>query len=286
MKIIVLPHQGLGDQLVMNGYINYLASDPDIESITLIARSYQKRTLEHLYEDTPKVIFSWDIHESESVAYVETKNILMKRVNGMRFGDMITINDEPFIVHTFGFHSTIHSFVVPGRNWVDSFYLRANVDPSLRYSMFKIPKNMLKSKSLYESLIEFLGGTKYVLIHDDPSRQRFITADLVKKELARNGTRHLPALYLGKNRYNFPLIEGLNNIKLPEFFITESLLDLYDTIYNATECHLMNSSISILTDTMNNSNTKLYVHHYMTEDKGASLVTNTIECNRTWTAFH
>jgi hypothetical protein len=210
----------------------------------------------------------------------------MKAINGMRFGQSILLNNEKCVVHIFGFHSSVRSFVIPGRNWADSFYLHANVDPKLRYSMFTLPRNMTRSKGLYESLVDYLGGSKYVLIHDDPSRQRFITADLVKKELARNGTRHLPVLYLGKNRYNFPLIEGLNNIKLPEFFITESLLDLYDTIYNATECHLMNSSISILTDTMNNSNTKLYVHHYMTEDKGASLVTNTIECNRTWTAFH
>lgn len=42
MKVIVLPQQGLGDQIIMNGYINYLASNPDIESIVLIARSYQK----------------------------------------------------------------------------------------------------------------------------------------------------------------------------------------------------------------------------------------------------
>jgi hypothetical protein len=61
MKVVVLPHQGLGDQLIMNGYINYLASNADIESIILIARSYQKKTLEHLYQDTPKISFSWDI---------------------------------------------------------------------------------------------------------------------------------------------------------------------------------------------------------------------------------
>ena len=286
MKVIILPHQGLGDQLIMNGYVNYLASNPDIECIILIARSYQKKTLEHLYKDIKKVIFSWDMIESEITVYTETTNPLMKAINGMRFGQSILLNNEKCVVHIFGFHSSVRSFVIPGRNWADSFYLHANVDPKLRYSMFTLPRNMTRSKGLYESLVDYLGGSKYVLIHDDPSRQRYINPELVKNSMNTNGTRDLPVLYLGKNRYNFPLIEGLNNKHLPEFFITESLLDLYYTIFNATECHFMNSSISILTDTMPPNDTKLYIHHYMTEEKGASLITNTIECNRSWTAFH
>jgi hypothetical protein len=286
MKLVVLPHQGLGDQLIMNGYINYLASNPDIECIVLIARSYQKKTLEHLYQDIQKVTFSWDIIDSENTAYTETSNPLMKSINGMAFGQSILVNNEQFIVHIFGFHSSIHSFVVPGRNWADSFYINANVDPFFRYSMFTLPKNMRRSKGLYESLVDYLGGSKYVLIHDDPSRQRYINPEIVKSSMAKNGTRHLPVLYLGKNRYSFPLLEGLNNKHLPDFFITESLLDLYDTVFNATECHFMNSSISILTDTMPPNDTSLYIHHYLTEEKGASLITNTIECNRSWTAFH
>ena len=286
MKVVVLPHQGLGDQLIMNGYINYLASNADIESINLIARSYQKKTLEHLYQDTPKISFSWDIIESELTPYTETTNTLMKSINGMQFGQSILVNNELFIVHVFGFHSSIHSFVVPGKNWADSFYIRANVDPILRYSMFTLPRNMSRSKILYESLLNYLGGTKYVLLHDDPSRKRYINPELVKTSMDKNGTYNLPVLYLGKNRYNFPLLEGLNNKPLPEFFITESLLDLYDTIFNATECHLMNSSISILTDTMPPSDTYLYIHHYLTEDKGASLIINTVETNRKWTSFH
>jgi hypothetical protein len=285
MKVVVLPHQGLGDQLIMNGYINYLASNPDIESIVLIARSYQKKTLEHLYQDMQKVSFSWDIIESERTVYTETNNPLMKALNGMTFGQLILVNNEPFIVHVFGFHSSVHAFIIPGRNWADSFYINANVDPTLRYSMFTLPRNMTRSKGLYESLIDYLGGSKYILIHDDPSRQRYINANHVINAMKTNEISHLPVIYLGKNRYSFPLFEGLNNIPLPDFFYTESFLDIYDTIFNATECHFMDSSFACLTDTMNTSKSKLYLHYYITEmnRRGKFIEAHT---NRLWTTLY
>jgi hypothetical protein len=251
----------------------------------LIARSYQKKTLEHLYQDIQKVSFSWDIIESERTVYTKTTNPLIKAVNGVRFGQLILVNNEPFIVHVFGFHSSVHSFVVPGRNWADSFYINANVDPTLRYSMFTLPRNMRHSNGLYESLIDYLGGSKYILIHDDPSRQRHIQFDLVKNSMDTNGTRDLPVLYLGKNRYTFPLFEGLNNIPLPELFTTESFLYLYDIIFNATECHFMDSSFACLTDTMDTSKSKLYLHYYITEKKKKDEFVD-VHTNRKWIKFY
>jgi len=289
MNIIVLPHQGLGDQIIINGYINHLLLDESINNIILIAKIYQEKTLRHLYSDSPRVSFYWIEAESESTCDEEWSNIpLLKSINKKPFNSKVVINNETYSLHTFGMHSDIKSFIIKGRNWADSFYLRADVDPSLRYTLFKPPSNLELSKNLYMLLKEQIQTDKYILVHDDPSRGRVIHPGLVKSILDINSTKDLPVIYLGKNRNNYPFIEGLHNIGLDEIFSSGSLLNLYHIILHATECHFMDSSIACLTDTMDNKDTKLYLHYYLTETAGgcAGDSVGEVHLRRKWTSFH
>lgn len=289
MNIIVLPHQGLGDQLIINGYINHLLLNTDIEHITIIAKQYQEKTLKHLYSDTTRVSFFFINLSNEMCSDdIWTTIPLLRVINKMPFNTTLYINDKLYYLHTFGMHSNLMPFVIEGKNWADSFYLRAGVDPSLRYTLFKLPSNLERSNYLYTLLKEKLQYDKYILIHDDPSRERVIRSELVKKILEENSTLDLPIIYLGKNREKYPFIEGLHNIELSDFFSNGSLLDLYHIILNAAECHFMDSSIACLTDTMDNVNSRLYLHYYLTETGGGCAETSVgeIHSKRKWTYFH
>jgi hypothetical protein len=264
MNILVFPHLGLGDQIIMNGYINFLLWNKNIKKITIIAKKYQEKTLTHLYSDSHIVTFFWIdiIDESSPNEWLNTDPI--SAINGKPFNTQILFNNEPYFLHNFGVHSSIHPFIVEGRTWADSFYLRAGVEPSLRYDLFKLPTNLERSIYLYMLLKDYIQSDNYILIHDDPSRGRVIESDLVKSILENNSTLSLPIVYLGKNRERYPFIKGLNNIS-PFFPSNISSLDFYHIILHATECHFMDSSFAALTDTMNNYNTKLYLHYYMTD---------------------
>jgi len=264
MNILVFPHLGLGDQIIMNGYINFLLSNKNIKKITIIAKKYQETTLTHLYSDSHIVTFFWIdvIDESSGNEWLNMSTI--SAINGKPFNTEILFNNEPYFIHTFGYHSSIHPFIVEGRTWADSFYLRAGVEPSLRYELFKPPTDLERSIKLYMLLKDYIQSDNYILIHDDPSRGRMIESDLVKSILENNSTITLPVIYLGKNRERYPFIKGLNNIN-PCFSSNLPFLDLYHIILHATECHFMNSSFAALKDIMNNNNTKLYLHYYITD---------------------
>lgn len=125
---------------------------------------------------------------------------------------------------------------MPQLSWIDSFYLSDNVNPLIRYTNFILPKYIDFSKNMHSRLVEIIKTNKYILLHDDPSRGRPLNYDIVKKIIHENGNQDLPIIYLGLNRYNFPLIA------LPDYPVQEiqsclqckSILDLYDTIANAT----------------------------------------------------
>jgi hypothetical protein len=282
MNILIFSHLGLGDQFIMNGYINFLLLDNKINKIKIIAKKYQEKTLTHLYSDLPAISFFWiDIKDENS----EWMNIpIIVSINRKPFNTQILLNDEIYFLQTFGLHSPLDSFIVEGRSWADSFYIRTGVDPTLRYDLFKLPANLERSKYLYTVLREQIQSDNYILIHDDPSRGRVVRSELVKSILKKNSTLDLPVIYLGKNRDAYPFIEGLNNVRFPYFASIVSLLDLYHIILHSTECHFMDSSIACLTDTMDNVNTNLYIHYYITYVYAGC--ERDVHKKRAWTCFH
>jgi hypothetical protein len=283
MNVIVFPHQGLGDQFVMNGYINYLILEYNVKNIILVAKEYQRDTLEHLYKDSPEVSFYFlpNINETSG----NDDPLFIKNIDKKPFNSITMIDTEKYYIHSFGFHSDRGLSPIAGISWADYFYLCANVNPSLRYRMFKLPNDMERSKANYESLKGYLNSEQYIIIHDDPSRNRYLHADLIHSILKKNNTTLLPIIYLGKNRNKYPFFEGLNNKEFPESLNSSSLLDLYHIIYNATECHFMDSSIACLTDTMTDSSSKLYIHYYIPHGDTPNRF-NEAHSNRSWVPLY
>jgi hypothetical protein len=258
MNYLIFPHLGLGDQLIMNGFIHYILESQIVKSIRIICYdNYQNKTLEHLYSDKPLVSFYRIEHPNGRFApFIES-------LNGKPFLSPVILENTEYILLNFGLHSQFRSATLSGYSWADSFYLQGQLNPEYRFSKFKLPKHMERSESLYESVVDCV-GSKYILINDEPKSNRNLDGKLIQKLLKESNNQDLPVIYLGINRYKYPLLKELKNVDLEDQLKCDSLLDLWKLIQNATECHFMDSSIACMTDLINNSNAKLYMHAYVT----------------------
>lgn len=284
MNFLVFPHLGLGDQFVMNGFIHYLYSLTSIEEICIIAKAYQKDTLVHLYSDFPKITFYWISETSEtSGSSWEEKDLFLKSINHMPFGLEVMYKGKKFILTNFGSHS-LAPFRYEITNWADAFYRQANLPITFRRN-FMFPSNMQHSKELYNRVINQIKTSDYIIIHDDPTRERFIDNKLLYTILLNNGTDKLPILYLGRNRYDYKLQENLENKGSNELLQVSSLLDYYDLLKNAKECHVMDSSIGILLDYIQDSASKLYKHQYITSSGPGTSSHQETHILRKWTVL-
>ena len=256
MNYIVLYHIGLGDHIVMNGFIHYLLKQSNTKNICILSfNNYSKNTLEHLYSDYSQISFHYlnDIYDPT-----------FSMINNKPYMSTCIFNHTEYHILTFGLHSENRSIYINNYSWATSFYIHAGINPKIQYIHFTLPTDMSRSKDKYTKLLNILKVKEYILIHDDPSRGRFLHENTVKDILEKNGHIGLPIVYLGLHRYNYPLISNLNNILNIENILTcVSLLDYYDIIANATECHFMDSSIMCLTDQIRNSSSLLYSHFYI-----------------------
>lgn len=280
MNILVFPHLGLGDQFIMNGYIhNLLKHSEIIEEICIIAKAYQEKTLKHLYSDYPSITFYWVAETSELSSSWEEKDLFLKSINRTNFGSLVKYKEKTFVLHNFGCHTTRY-FDIHRTNWADAFYYQAGLDPKHRL-MFVLPHNLEESKKLYTKVIKEIGN-EYILIHDDPLRNRNINQELFKKITSERKTDNLPILYLGRNRYDCKLFDSVMNKGSNNLLECSSLIDYYDLIKNSKECHFMDSSISILTDFIEDCNSKLYNHQYITNEGNQYASSQKINILKNW----
>jgi hypothetical protein len=273
MNYIVLSHLGLGDHIIMNGYIHYLRTRADTNRICIVVfNNYSKSTLVHLYMDYPSISFYYMDSSADT---------LFSMINRQPWMSTCIYENETYHILTFGLHSQHQSIYHGDLCWNSSFYIHAGVDPSIQFSHFTLPNDMSRSIDKYNQLVKQLGTDQYIIIHDDPSRKRYIHENTVIDILKNNKHDNLPVIYFGINRYEYPLLSNVNNAEnVNDILACSSLLDYYHILLHATECHLMDSSILCLTDQIVNSSSLLYDHLYVVHTDFSSK--NITAINRNW----
>jgi hypothetical protein len=161
----------------------------------------------------------------------------------------------------FGVHGPNRQYLELDKSWAACFYKQYGVDPSLRWSKFKYPKDMSNSLQLAKKVISEV-GPDYIILHDDPSRGFNLNAAYVIEKLIDDKCDKMPIIYLGKDRYKYDLIEGCVNPILD--IQTETLYDYCHLLANARACHMMDSSVALLLDFLPevNIHQKRYMHEY------------------------
>jgi len=268
MRYIFLGHLGIGDHIIMNGLVNtLLETDSTIKELCLIiVDDYRRDTVLHLYEGTPRI--SFHLLKGINGSFDETDPIFVQ-LNNTNPGTSIVKDDKQYVGIPFGLHSLRKCFWIDaGTTWIDSLYKYPfNISANNRFTHFRLPTNLSRAHALYDTLLSLLGTKKYVVVHDDPSRKRDVDRKTLVQLLEQDTMLNLPVLYLGKSRYDYPLVEGLENTIVGPLFHCVSLFDLYFVLKNASACHLMDSSIACLVD-VSGMDGKLYMHNYINEGSG------------------
>lgn len=268
MHYLFLGHLGIGDHIIMNGLINtLLEKEPDIQEICIMAvDDYRKNTVLHLYEDNPRI--SFHLLKEKNRSFDDTDPIFLQ-LNDTNPGKIILKDDKQYVGIPFGLHSLRKGFWIDaGTTWIDSLYKYPfQISANNRFTHFRLPSNLSRASALFENLLSILGTNQYVVIHDDPSRNRNIDKKTLVQLLEQDTMLNFPILYLGKDRYDYPLVDGLHNKQLGSLFHCVSLFDLYYVLKNASACHLMDSSIACLVD-VSGMDGKLYMHNYINEASG------------------
>ena len=264
MRLLLLGHLGIGDHIVMNGLIHFLRKSMEglEELCIMVPDDYRKQTILHMYEDFPQISFYF-------LSTPIDDDFLFKEVHTEPQYKEITFQGKNYKCINFGLHSSLRNgWLFPGLDWVESLYrYPLHLDASLRFSEFILPSNLSVATEKYETLLNRIKTSEYVIVHDDPSRDRFMNQGIFKKLIDNDKMSELPILYLGKNRYSYSLFAGYENPLIDSLLECNSLFDLYFILKHASACHLMDSSVACLIDCANIGG-KLYVHDYMMPDTG------------------
>ena len=199
-EIILYHHLGLGDHFICNGLVNKLSEKYD------------------------KIYIPCKQHYFESVYCLYSENFKV---------EVFPILNEPYDVYKYSNDNNLNVMLVGfldfcANTFEQSFYKSVDLDYSVRYNHFKLPKHIENSKSLYDKLVKTI---PYCVIHENSSDKDFtldINSDLEK-------------IYI-------------------KFGQTSNILDYIEILKNAEEIHCVGSSIYALVDSID-VKAKLYYHN-------------------------
>jgi hypothetical protein len=246
-KLLVFHHLGLGDHLVMNGFVHLLLQQST--EILLVCKKHNKKSVEKMYQGYPVELYLVDKAED-----MHPENDPLRIIK-----DFI---NKGYKYIGFGQHGLNQNYLSLDISWANCFYMQYNINPIVRWNNFKFPSDLNKSKSLANSVYNVVGN-RYIIVHDDPSRGFSLVHDKVRKSLKEDGFENVPVIYFGKSRYERPLIDGCNNPDLSKVLETETLYDYCHLLANAEACHMMDSSVALLLDLLTvREDQKRYMHEY------------------------
>lgn len=233
----MIPHLGLGDQLVMNGFVHYLLEHEKPSTLCILAKEDQKPTLLQLYKESPAVEIV-TVKGDEEV-FGPQRMVFQMLLSNYR--------EKGFTFLPFGVYTGSDAYLQLDPCWANCFYAQYNVPLSVRFDFFRLPSNLERSRSVYQKLVDTIGRS-YIVLHDDPPRNLVLDYNKCSQWIQSKNIGDIPVVYLGKDRYLSPLGEGLNNPKCSDLLDVESIMDYVDILRNARAALMMDSSLAILLD--------------------------------------
>jgi hypothetical protein len=215
-KMFFMSTASLGDSFVLTGIVHHYGDRCNELHVPVMAGQFE--TLSTLYQDHPNIkVISDASYNHDEQSYIEKHNL----------GRIMRIEYLRWPIRNYG--------VVP--MWDLQLYSNFELSFGLRYSNFRLPKNIKGSEELYQKIS---GDEPYVLVH------RF-TADHPKG---------LPI-----NVQGFREANKLPPIKIIEIdeSITSNMMQYVKLIENAQEIHVVPSSFHCLVDSVD-TKAKLFFH--------------------------
>jgi hypothetical protein len=233
----VMPHLGLGDQLIMNGFVHFLRRELKANKIMILAKEPHSETLRDLYSGFTDVNFLTVTGDEEIWGpNPEPFRAALRKVTEMGYKTL-----------PFGVFSGNNGYLKLDPCWANCFYAQHKLPSQIRWDYFTLPEDMSKAEKLYKKLTDRI-GKKYVVIHDDPSRKLTIDTVSIKAWLTENKLLDYPCIYLGEDRYKSPVYQFTMNPNCKDILKVSSIIDYVTILQNATAAHMIDSSLAILLD--------------------------------------
>ncbi len=217
-KIIIHHNTGLGDHLLCNGLVNYISTE---KKVYLISNKKNYSSIRYLYSENKNVrvvpIFRNNKFEHYLLKFVTLFNKELEQSSEKLLSKIYSIILRKEILYI-GFDDVIYP------EWDRSFYKILNLDFSVRYDFFNLPKKMPKKPKNVPN--------DFIFIQDVSSQGKY--------ELKINSSKE--KIFLG-------------SLKTKNFF--ENLF----FIYAAKEIHCIDSSLVHLVESITpNKHQKIFFH--------------------------
>jgi hypothetical protein len=230
-NLFILPHQGLGDQVAIYGYVAEMLKKYEI--VVLVVKTKIIDTLHQLYSNL-NIIF-YGINDDKDISpnfgYVE-KDALFSLLQQFNFD------------HHFHYcHSLIPLEPLKTTIWtfIELFYREFGLDEKLRYN-FSIERNLEREQQCFDKLVSVMGD-KYAIIHDDNDRNFLLNGIFMPD---------LPKFFIGLGTHVNDELKS-NNV-----------FDYIKVLESAEEIHIFDSFLAIMIDVMNlKCKGKIYFHTYL-----------------------
>ena len=208
-KYAVIPHMGLGDQIVLKGLIAKLTEVA--EEVLLFGKKAYQQSLIDIYADLPNVF----------LALVEDAHVVSP-VYGADGRAWKQLEDKGYTVLPLGYHTGSPSWLTYDPLWSKCLYKSLGLHPSVMYDGFSIKRNAAVNDIMLQKVIMTL-GPKFVVVHDDPLREMVLDPAWLPPGL--------PVIHVDD-----PAIRSTN------------ITDYCDLIEHATEFHGIDSCFALLAD--------------------------------------
>jgi hypothetical protein len=201
-------HLGLGDHIICNGLVRHFCEL--LGNVTVFCKHSNYKNVHRMFSDNESIIVLPLKDDVEVVRYINEKNLNSDTIK-IGFENLWSKKSKTFDI---------------------GFYESVDVPFEFRFSKFKLVRNLIDEKKIYEELNP--NDEDYIFLHEDPVRGFFLDRKKIK-----------------------------SGIKIIENNLKYNIFDLLFLLENSKEVHLMQSSIKDLINSFEFPNTKIYLHNYV-----------------------
>ena len=212
-NILIHPHMGLGDQLVISGLVRKIADLNPEKTVFLVTRDRIHDNINLLYSDIDQIKpcnIAFYPKPEETHNLNNRENLWIK--SAQRYADMFDLE-----LVNIGYYNYKQM-----NYWDRSFYTSSGIDYEVKYECFKIPINVLNlAKNKFINQFKSSYAKDYIFVHDDPKRN-----------------------------YNIPNPKNTKYsiVRNSELVNDYTIFDMIPILQNAKELHMMGSSLMCLCD--------------------------------------